>query len=323
MAPFDDLPADQKAVLQLVLRQGRAYDDIAGLLKIPASAVRDRALGALDRLGPDDPGGLDDDRRGEIGDYLLGQQTASERAETRTFLEGSAPGRARARQIVAELRAADIGAGDALPDIPADPVETGEASDALEARRAASAGQERSSKLGGILLLGGLGCIVAIALLLIFNVFGGNDDNKGDTLAADTTTAQTASTSTTGTTGTTGTSVEAQINLTPPGHPDGGAAKTLGVANIASQDGQRALAVVGQNLPASGHYVLWLRKGDTTKFLGFFPVVKGSGNDKGRLQGLAPAPSDLDNYDEILVTRERSDKPTKPTAIVLEGRIQR
>ena len=43
MARFDDLPADQKAVLQLVLRQGRTYAEIATLLKISDAAVQNRA----------------------------------------------------------------------------------------------------------------------------------------------------------------------------------------------------------------------------------------------------------------------------------------
>ena len=36
MARFDDLPADQKAVLQLVLRQGRTYGEIAGCSRSPS-----------------------------------------------------------------------------------------------------------------------------------------------------------------------------------------------------------------------------------------------------------------------------------------------
>src|SRR3954466_4596495 len=88
MARFDALPADQKAVLQLVLRQGRTYDEIAGLLKISPEAVRDRALTALDAIGPDEVAGLDGDEQDRIGDYLLGQQGASARAATRQDLEG-------------------------------------------------------------------------------------------------------------------------------------------------------------------------------------------------------------------------------------------
>ena len=113
------------------------------------------------------------------------------------------------------------------------------------------------------------------------------------------------------------TSVEQQINLTPPG----GGKKPLGVANIVSQDGQRALAVVGQDLAPSGHYVLWLRNGSKVKFLGFFPVVTATGTNKGRLQGLVAAPSDLTSYKELLVTREASSTPKTPSATILKGLI--
>jgi hypothetical protein len=310
MASFDDLPADQKAVLQLVLRQGRTYEEIAGLLKISPEAVRDRALTALDALGPADTPGLNEDRADEVGDYLLGQQGASARAATREFLEADQPARAWARSVAGELRGAGLASDDALPDIPADPAEVDEAFDALQARRAARAGQERSSRLGGVLLLVGLAIVVAAAVLLVTGVLDNGGDNNSttnaSTAAATTTTAGTAAT-------------EAQINLLPPGGAT--SAKRLGVVNVVSQDGQRALAVVGQNLPASGHYVLWLRNGSKVKFLGFFPPVTGKGSSKGRLQGLVAAPSDLASYKEILVSREPSSAPKRPTQIVLQGSL--
>ena len=40
MAEIDDLPADQRAVLQLLLKQGQTYEDISGVLNIDATAVR-------------------------------------------------------------------------------------------------------------------------------------------------------------------------------------------------------------------------------------------------------------------------------------------
>src|SRR3954451_20899893 len=105
MARFDDLPADQKAVLQLVLRQGRTYAEIGGLLKISEAAVQNRALTALDAIGPSGVEGLDEERQDEIGDYLLGQQSASERAATRSYLEASQAARDWARAVASELRA--------------------------------------------------------------------------------------------------------------------------------------------------------------------------------------------------------------------------
>jgi hypothetical protein len=309
MARFDDLPADQKAVLQLVLRQGRTYGEIGGLLKISDAAVQNRALTALAAIGPADVADLDDDAQDDIGDYLLGQQSASERAATRELLEDSQPARDWARGIATELRTAGVAGEDSLPEIPTDPAEVDEAFDALHARRAARADQARSSRLGGILIIVAVLLVVVGGVLLLTGVIGGGDDDSSNDSAAATTT-QTASSTSPAT-------VEQQINLTP---PDGGK-KPLGVANLVTQDGQRALAVVGQDIPASGHYVLWLRNGSKVKFLGFFPVVTGSGTNKGRLQGLVAAPSDLASYKEMLVTREAGSTPKTPTTVILKGTI--
>ena len=40
MSRLDALPADQKSVLQLLLRQGKGYDDLSGLLRLDADEVR-------------------------------------------------------------------------------------------------------------------------------------------------------------------------------------------------------------------------------------------------------------------------------------------
>jgi hypothetical protein len=310
MARFEDLPADQKAVLQLVLRQGRTYAEIGGLLKISDAAVQNRALTALDAIGPEGLTGLSEDDQDDVGDYLLGQQPASERAATRELLENSQPARDWARAVASELRTAGVAGEDGLPEIPSDPAEVDEAFDALHARRAARVEQARSSRLGGILIIAAVLIVVIGGVLLLTGVIGGSDDDSS-TNAAATTPAKTSTNADTQAT------VEKQINLTPPN----GAKKPLGVANLVSQDGQRALAVVGQDLPASGHYVLWLRNGSKVKFLGFFPPVTSTGASKGRLQGLVNAPSDLANYSDMLVTRESSSTPKTPSTIILRGSI--
>jgi hypothetical protein len=313
MARFDDLPADQKAVLQLVLRQGRTYAEIATLLKISDAAVQNRALTALDAVGPSGLDGLDDERQDEIGDYLLGQQSASERAATRDFLEASQSGRDWARAVAAELRGASVAGEDGLPEIPADAGEVDEAFDALHARRAARTEQQRSSRLGGILLIVAAVIVVVGAVLLLTNVIGGRDDDRNDRAAA------TATTSTgTGANPSSTATVEQQINLNPPG----GGRTPLGVANIVAQNGRRAVAVVGQELPASGHYVLWLKNSSGTKFMGFFQPVTSRGTDKGKLQGIVAAPDNLSTYTDMLISRESSSSPRTPTTVVLTGRIR-
>jgi hypothetical protein len=57
MTDLDRLPPDQRAVLSLVLERGRSYGEVAEMLAIPESAVRDRAHAALDALAEDPAGG--------------------------------------------------------------------------------------------------------------------------------------------------------------------------------------------------------------------------------------------------------------------------
>jgi transposase-like protein len=50
---LESLPADQRAALSLLLERGKSYAEIARLLGIPESTVRDRAHAALDAIGGD------------------------------------------------------------------------------------------------------------------------------------------------------------------------------------------------------------------------------------------------------------------------------
>ncbi len=113
MASLDSLPADQRAVLQLVLQRGRSYDDIARLLSIDRAAVRRRALTALDTIGPET--GVAEDQRALITDYLLGQLAGDAQDQTRARLAQSPSERAWARVIASELGSL---ASKPLPEIP-------------------------------------------------------------------------------------------------------------------------------------------------------------------------------------------------------------
>jgi hypothetical protein len=114
MASLDTLPADQRAVLQLVLARGRSFEEIAQMLSIDRAAVRERALAALDALGPQTQ--VPPERRALITDYLLGQLPPKVAELTRSRLASSAPDRAWARVLAAEL--APLAAAP-LPEIPA------------------------------------------------------------------------------------------------------------------------------------------------------------------------------------------------------------
>src|SRR3954468_13217333 len=191
MSGIDDLAPDQRAVLQLLLKQGKAYVELAALLRIEPSAVRERAIAALDELGPREGVPLAPERRAEIADYLLGQQSASERQNTREMLEGSAAGRAWARVVAGELRPI---AGDALPEIPAEGAEVEEAFGALQARQERKAEVESKLRIGGV-ILPVAAVVVAVALILIIRS-GGNDNGDGAS-RSNTTPKMTTGTSTT------------------------------------------------------------------------------------------------------------------------------
>src|SRR5205085_2293276 len=114
MASLDNLPPDQRAVLQMVLSRGRGYDEIAQMLQIERTDVRERALAALDALGPGTR--VPAERRALITDYLLGQLPEGVSDETRNSLARSPTERAWARVVASELQPL---AGKPLPEIPA------------------------------------------------------------------------------------------------------------------------------------------------------------------------------------------------------------
>ncbi|MEO8966483.1 MAG: sigma-70 family RNA polymerase sigma factor [Solirubrobacteraceae bacterium] len=114
MASLESLPADQRAVLELVLQRGRSYDEIARLLSIDRSAVRQRAVSALEALGPQT--GLEGERRRVITDYLLGQLDSGAASAAQDAIAAAPGERAWARVVASEL---DPLASSPLPPIPA------------------------------------------------------------------------------------------------------------------------------------------------------------------------------------------------------------
>ncbi len=322
MPGFDALAPDQKAVLQLLLKQGKSYDDIAGLLRLDRESVRERALDALDALGQagaDGPGAaneLSPERQDEVADHLLLQQTASERAATREFLETSPPGRAWARAVAAELRPT---AGDALPDIPSEPAEVAEAFDALDERTAARERQEKSSKLGGALILGAVGALVALGLVVLLRGIGGlsGEDEPAPRAEQPAPPAcvqgAAGATAATGTTGA-GTLPQQQINLEP---LVGSKSKALAIAVIADN----GLAFQAEKLPRSDLYKVWLWDSAQEAIpLGFAEYDPKTKRLAGALEQLPPAAA---NCASLVITRERSRQSPTPGPIVLGGPIKK
>ena len=83
MSRLDQLPPDHKAVLSLLLGRRESYAKLASLLNIRERAVHDRAHAALAVLAPREARRLSVERRGDVGDYLLGQQNEQQGLATR------------------------------------------------------------------------------------------------------------------------------------------------------------------------------------------------------------------------------------------------
>ena len=272
MASLDSLSDGQRAVLQLLLRQDKSYDDLASLLKTDVDAVRTRARGAVAALGAD-PAGIDEDRRDEIADYLLGQQSASRRAATREYLEGSAAGRAWARGVADAL--SPIADGE-LPDVPAEREEVAEAFDALDARAARQLEVKKSSQLGGRLIAAGIGVAVAIAIILALSLGGDDDPERPRPRRRRRRPRATQATTPTGDVF----EIKAQGTLRPPGGSASGARGEVAIVHF-PDNGQYRLAFQATGLPPSSTrgsaYGVWLYTSATEKrFLGFPDTVVGT-----------------------------------------------
>src|SRR3954467_15460643 len=113
MSSLELLAPDQRAVLELVLRQGRSYGELSELLGIPEREVRARADAGLRPLAGEADAGVD---TGRIADWLLGQQPEAEAERTRAAVARSGP--ARDWAALAAHRLPELG-GAAVPEVPA------------------------------------------------------------------------------------------------------------------------------------------------------------------------------------------------------------
>jgi hypothetical protein len=349
MASIDNLPADQRAVLQLVLQRGRTYDEIATLLSIDRAAVRERALSALDALGPSSR--VPAEQRALITDYLLGQLPGGVADRVHDHLAESASERAWARVVASELGTM---ASAPLPEIPVEGAGDGDAGaaapvaaqSAAEAEPAAAAGatepssaaqrsapaspsgpgdERPSSRRGGAILLGAgaLGIIVVVVVVILLASGGSSNKHSTTTTAASASTTAPASSTAATSTGTSSTATGtptpvAQVNLTSPT----GNAKTKGAAVIVRQGTTTAIEIIAQGVPANtAHdaYAVWLyNSASDSKLLGFVnPGIKAN----GVLRTLGPLPASSSRFKQLLVTRETQAKPHGPGTIVLQGAL--
>jgi hypothetical protein len=331
MATLEDLPADQRAVLSLVLTQGRSYDEIAAALSIDRAGVRERALAALDALSPETTT-TPALQRALITDYLLGQLPPPVAEQTRLQLERSRPDREWARAAAGHLAPL---ASAPLPVIW--DAETDGAAPAPSGATPAPDGVAKpSSRRGGALLLAGLGVAllagIAVALVALLGGSSGGSAGKqsgasnGTGVATTTSGASTATTHastpfsspTAPTTSSGSIRVLTRLALLPARATAGH--RTAGIAEIVRDGAQTGIVLVAQGLAANtsrNAYAVWLASpAGTSAFLGFVSRLVTA---NGKLTADGTLPADAARYSRVLLTLETRSKPTTPGEIVLEG----
>jgi hypothetical protein len=334
---LDDLSPDQRAVLQLLLRQGKSYDELAALLRIDPAAVRSRAAAALGALGP----AVDDADRDELSDWMLGQQDELQVEDTLDLIDESPAALEWAIEVSDRLREGGLEPRAELPDDVEDETVDGEVEEEAPAPTPAATPGEvpvavarpadeppatpgfgdvessgpRPSRLGGLLLLAGAAAVVVVLIVVLLTRGGDDSDSAAST---STPAAQTSTTPTTATQQQI--TVEAQVNM----RPTAKGGKALGVAQFFTDGTDHGVTVTAQNLQPNSRgdvYALWLSGGTKEKassLLGFSPTkVKKN----GRFSGSITLPDDAGDYREIVLTRETQASPTKPGTVILRGSL--
>ena len=326
MPTFDQLPAEQRAIIELVVQRGRSYDQLADALQITPTRVRELAHDALVELSPRTAERVDPERRSQIADYVLNQQSNAERTATRSHLKRSEAGRMWILSILDSLEhmyengsAPEVPAAEAAEDKPRRrererdrpsrrererPRERGAARErdrdkprrdrprrdeelTPDARRAVR--NRRLAAIIGSLLI--LGAIVTVLLVLLI-------DTKVTEARAPTT------------------RVVGQLLL----NPTQGGSKDQGIAIVAQRGDDRSLIVQARLTPTQKDqaYEVWLYNDDKDAVSLGAQVTDKDGNYQGA--GRLPAP--LERYKYIDVSLEKLDRNTAHSGnSVLRGEI--
>jgi len=120
VATLDQLPAEQRAIIDLVLQRGRSYDELADMLGMTPARVRELAREALTDLSPVTAERVERDRRGQIVDYVLKQQSGAEETATKAHLRRSEAARTWTLSLVDSLSDMYDGARPEIPEAEAE-----------------------------------------------------------------------------------------------------------------------------------------------------------------------------------------------------------
>lgn len=312
MATFDQLSAEQRAIIELLLKQGQSYDALSDMLGLPASRVRELAHESLERLSPVSAAAVEDDWRGQLGDYLLNQQAGPEATATKGHLRRSETARGWARSVLDSLdqfydekNLPTIPAGEPEPEPrrkkrrePREKRPKREKREKREERdrepaepaRELSPAARDAIRRRRLLGLGGAAALLLLIAVLFWpiGVLGGGDDTSDAADQNTDTTAQQAR-------------LVGQLPLAATGDLEG-SQDAQGIAAIAERGGQRQL-IVQARLPrnkANEAYQVWLYNSPEDA------VSLGAqvADQQGNFQGAGPLPEDFEGYQFIDVSRE-------------------
>jgi len=339
MATFDQLPAEQRAILELVIQRRQSYGDLADMLGMPTARVRQLAREALVELSSRSAARVDEDWRGQVADYLLGQQTGPEGTATRGHLKRSEAARLWALSLLDSLdHLYDERDLPVIPEGEAAPVRSRERDRPRERDRVREPEPPRereprprrerpSFSLGG---LGGRGerparplsadaetivrrrriagaAAAATALLFILLIWPvglltGDDDGDGGDASSASADAQPQ--------------VLGQLLLRPQSGEKG-----VGIALITEQDGERSLLVQARGLKPTKEgeaYEVWLfnSQEDATSMGAQLTDRQGNYQGAGRL------PENYQDFQYLDISREAVDQNAAHSGdSVLRGRL--
>lgn len=286
MTDLQHLPPQSRAVLSLILQQGKKFDEIAELLHMDRFDVRSRAHNAAMQLVPA-PAGMRKDERGSVLDYLLGEESVSARVRVRGQLRE--PGKMREWAIALEDKLAPL-AAEPLPAIP-EPAE-----EEVEAR------PRRWRLFFTVMTIVGVG-LVAVTLL----AGSGSTRHPPGPIAARSAGAHGGGAST----------IQPLRRLVLA--PTGSDPSALGAGAVVRQGASLLLLLQARGLtPNHGDtYAVWLFNNSVdARLLGFVSPLVGPA---GTFSSGVALPDDAIRFHSLIVTRETSNRPVSPGPTVLRS----
>jgi hypothetical protein len=306
---LEQLPADQRAALTLIVRQGKSYTELAGVLGIDEQAVHDRAHAALAMLAPARARRLTAEQRALIGDHVLGQDAGpAQAAQAQDLLASSADAREWAQALRAEL--APLASGTPAEErlavaAPAPASANGhhatgatEDADVDEPVPGPRGPAVRSSRVGGAILLALLVAGIVVAVVLLSSGGGSGKNAKRPAAAAS------------------GPRVTAQFPLQAVER----GSKAAGAVEVLQDGSKRAFFMIASHLPPTNgfYYAIWLYNSQTShEAVSRAPSV----GSKGSFEGGSFLPEDAAHFKYILLTRETSASPRSPGHVVLASQF--